>query len=97
MAAHFDFCLPDGRLVDMLNDKAEETRLVAALGIPVPRTAQPLPTRWEDLVEAVGLPMIVKPRSYEYKRRLSRKNAAVFARRKNSPPSTRPTAPTWTS
>lgn len=80
LAADFGFCLPDGRLVDALNDKAEETRLIASLGIPVPRTAQPLPTSCSELERIVGLPVIVKPRSFEHKHRLSRKNVVLRTR-----------------
>jgi len=80
LAARFDFCLPDGRLVDLLNDKAEETRLIASLGIPVPRTVQALPARWSELEQALGLPMIIKPRSFEHKGCLGRKNLVLRER-----------------
>lgn len=77
LATGFDFCLPDGRLLDLLNDKAEETRLVASLGIPVPRTVQVLPARWQELEASLGLPMIIKPRSFEHKGCLGRKNLVL--------------------
>jgi predicted ATP-grasp superfamily ATP-dependent carboligase len=60
----FALCLPDAGLAARLNDKHDETRLIASLGIPLPNTVQQLPDRWQDLEQALGLPLIIKARSY---------------------------------
>lgn len=77
LAKQFAFCLPDGGLVDRLNDKAEETRLIAALGFPIPKTVHPFPPSSSDLETVLGLPILIKPRSFEHKRRLRTKTALL--------------------
>lgn len=67
LAKDFAFCLPGARLAERLNDKHDETRLIASLGIPLPKTVQELPDRWQDLEQALGLPLIIKTRSYRHK------------------------------
>jgi D-aspartate ligase len=77
LARDFDFCLPEARLAERLNDKHEETRLIASLGIPLPKTVQELPERWQDLEEALGLPLIFKARSFKHGHALGRKKNVV--------------------
>jgi predicted ATP-grasp superfamily ATP-dependent carboligase len=77
IAQRFTFCLPPGSLVDALNDKAEETRLISSLGIPLPKTVQVLPASARDLQEMIALPIIIKPRSFRHVPRLGRKNLVL--------------------
>jgi D-aspartate ligase len=60
----FSLSLPPGDLAPILIDKARETELIESLGIPLPRTVRGLPTDPSALVAALGLPIIVKPRSF---------------------------------
>jgi predicted ATP-grasp superfamily ATP-dependent carboligase len=77
LAPHFALAMPPPGLVEKFLDKADETRLVAAAGIPLPRKVQQLPATVDDLVRVVGLPLILKPRTWADKVRLQRKNLVV--------------------
>lgn len=74
LGERFDFCIVPDDLVHRLNDKREETELISSLGIPVPKTANTIPACREELADMIGLPMIIKPRSFEHLHRLGRKN-----------------------
>jgi len=74
----FRFCLPGDELTDLLIDKARETRRIAELGIPLPRTIQELPGTAGELVAMAGLPLIIKPYSFKHFHVLGRKNALLW-------------------
>lgn len=80
LAGDFSFYLPDARLAETLNDKHAETRLIASLAIPLPRTVQDLPANAGDLERALGLPLIIKARSSEHKHVLGRANVVATTR-----------------
>jgi predicted ATP-grasp superfamily ATP-dependent carboligase len=80
LAKDFALCLPDAGLAARLNDKHDETRLIASLGIPLPKTVQELPDRWQDLQQALGLPLIIKTRSYRQSIPGGRKNVVSTSR-----------------
>lgn len=80
LARDFAFCLPDGNLVDLLNDKGEETRLIANLGIPVPKTVRAFPATAQELEAQLGLPILIKPRSFEHRHRLQPKTVVLRTR-----------------
>ena len=61
-------------LIEILIDKALETRHIANLGVPLPKTVQELPTEPEALIESCGLPLIVKPRYFKYTKTIGAKN-----------------------
>jgi predicted ATP-grasp superfamily ATP-dependent carboligase len=76
----FRFCLPDDELIDVLIDKSRETRLIAELGIPLPRTIQELPASADELVALAGLPLIIKPHSFKHVHTLGKKNELLWTR-----------------
>src|SRR5207244_4081142 len=74
------FAMPGNDLLAMLRDKASETRFVAEIGVPLPGTVQHLPPTAAELVRALGLPILLKPRTSEDKQRLGRKNFLATSR-----------------
>jgi len=77
LRSRFDFCLPEDLLTLALLDKAQETALVANLHIPVPKTVQDLPAHGSSLLESLGIPLIVKPRSFACRQHLGAKNRVI--------------------
>jgi predicted ATP-grasp superfamily ATP-dependent carboligase len=77
LARDFDFCIPSDQLAEDLNDKVTETEIVESIGMPMPRTARSFPTTPEQLVAALGLPIIVKPRSFRTLSFLQTKNVIL--------------------
>jgi len=73
----FSLLMPSSELVRTLNDKAEETALVAGLGFPLPKTVAPLPVCAGELEERLALPMMIKLRKHEFWSVLDRKNVIV--------------------
>jgi len=69
--------LPPIGLGDVLIDKAVETARVRELGLDLPTTVHPLPSTPELLLEALKLPIIVKPRSFEHADAVRRKNVIL--------------------
>lgn len=61
---HLQFLLPKADIVDMLIDKALETKIVGDI-LAVPLTEQHL-TNSEALYNKLGLPIIIKPRSHKH-------------------------------
>ena len=53
-------------MIETLNDKAREVELVASLGFAVPKTLAPVPPSAAEIEARLGLPVIVKPRSFEH-------------------------------
>ena len=73
----FRLILPRPELVATLLDKRAEIPLMGELGIATPRSVAVLPTTPEEIVAAVGLPLIVKPRSFAHGSRLSFKTLVI--------------------
>ena len=59
----YRFTLPNATMVEALNDKSQETKLMESLGISIPRTVQELPDDARELSETLRFPIIFKPRS----------------------------------
>ncbi len=74
------YALPPLEIVDSLNDKREETKLIESLGFNVPRTVQELPDDPEELADTLRLPIIFKPHSYLAESQFPHKNAIVSTR-----------------
>lgn len=64
LAERYDLCVPPGRLAAHFVDKDVETALVETVGLPLPKTARRLPENPDSLVRQLGLPILVKPRSF---------------------------------
>jgi len=77
LAERFNFCLPSDELITALIDKALETELIARSGIALPKTARVLPEDPAELVRLLGLPLIIKPRSFAEVPLLPGKNLIV--------------------
>jgi predicted ATP-grasp superfamily ATP-dependent carboligase len=58
----FRLCLPPGEVIDALMDKGREVSLMRAHGFEVPDTLDALPAHPRELISALGLPVILKPR-----------------------------------
>jgi predicted ATP-grasp superfamily ATP-dependent carboligase len=74
------FAMPGNGLLVVLRDKAAETKFVAQTGVPLPGTVQDLPPTAAELVRALGLPILLKPRTSADKQRLGRKNLLATTR-----------------
>lgn len=70
-------CIPPADALELALDKAKDTSYLAPLGIPLPRTASRLPATPAELVRCLGLPLIVKPRTYVDKRELGWRNVVA--------------------
>lgn len=81
LAPHFATCVPAAGLIESLNDKAQEVALVASLGFAVPKTLSPVPPSAAEVEAQLGLPVIVKPRSFRHLALLPDKNAVLRDRR----------------
>ena len=73
----FRYALPPPDIVDALNDKRQETKLIESLGFNVPRTETKLPEHAEELTDKLRLPIIFKPHSYLAESQFPYKNAIV--------------------
>lgn len=77
LARRFRSCVPRKAVMELALDKARDTEVMAGLGVPLPRTAATLPSSPAALVKEIGLPLIVKPRTYLDKRELGWRNAVI--------------------
>jgi D-aspartate ligase len=73
----YAMCVPDDELIRTLIDKARETALLERIRIPLPRTVRDLPSRPDTLIGQLGLPLIIKPRSFAERPLLGSKNIVV--------------------
>lgn len=78
---HCALCVPDFALIETLNDKAREVALIAGLGFAVPKTLAPVPPSAAEIEARLGLPVIVKPRSFEHLSLIAGKNLVIHERR----------------
>jgi D-aspartate ligase len=81
LARHFAFCLPSSTVAESLLDKQAQAELVGALGIPIPRTVLQLRAPYDERLEALGLPIIFKPRTFADRHLLGCKNVVVHTAR----------------
>src|SRR2546428_8956505 len=56
----FRCCIPPNAAIDIVLDKARDTRLLQGTQIPLPRTVQDFPASPAELIRELGLPLIVK-------------------------------------
>ena len=76
LESRFRCCIPPERAIHTVVDKAKDTQLLQGK-IPLPRTVQTLPSSPAELVRELGLPLIVKPRTFEDKRNLAWRNVVI--------------------
>lgn len=73
----FRCCIPPDSAIQVVLDKAKDTALLGGTGIPLPRSVQNLPSSPADLIKALGLPLIIKPRTFVDKENLGWRNVIV--------------------
>jgi len=73
----FHFIAPAPHIVAMVNNKATETERIRELGFPLPKTIACLPDDPAALRAALGLPIIVKPRTDVVGRAMGKKNFLI--------------------
>jgi D-aspartate ligase len=73
----FRCCIPPDAAIKIVLDKACDTQLLAGTGIPLPRTVQDLPSSPADLIRELGVPLIVKPRTFVDKETLGWRNVII--------------------
>jgi len=73
----FICCIPPDAAIRIVLDKAKDTKLLQNTGIPLPRTVQDLPSSPTDLVRDLGLPLIIKPRTFVDKESLGWRNVII--------------------
>jgi D-aspartate ligase len=78
LESSFDCCIPAGELIQILVDKAEETRRIESIGVAIPKTVRSLPSLPHNLMASLDFPMILKPRTSEIARELRIKTAPVW-------------------
>jgi predicted ATP-grasp superfamily ATP-dependent carboligase len=76
----FRFRLPPSDMIEALNDKSQETKLVQTLGFAIPPTVQKLPATPDLLEKQIQLPIIFKPYGYFNKQLFPKKNEVVRSR-----------------
>lgn len=81
LARKYRFNLPPTDLLDALNDKSREVRLIESLGFEVPRTITELPAEPRSLEAELRYPIIVKPHSFNAENVFPHKNAVILDRR----------------
>jgi D-aspartate ligase len=72
---------PPGTLAEMLNDKAVELDLVRGLNVKVPRSVARISHDPDELLAALRMPIIIKPRSHLHLALISGKNVVARTRR----------------
>jgi predicted ATP-grasp superfamily ATP-dependent carboligase len=73
----FRLGIPPDSAIQIVLDKARDTQLFAGTDVPLPRSVQYLPASPADLVRELGLPLIVKPRTFEDKANLGWRNVII--------------------
>lgn len=73
----FRCCIPPDSAIQIVLDKAKDTALFQGDGIPLPRTVQALPSSPAALIRELGLPLIVKPRTFVDKETLGWRNVII--------------------
>jgi D-aspartate ligase len=73
----FRCCIPPDAAINIALDKARDTQLLQGTEIPLPRTVQTLPSSAAELLRQLGVPLIVKPRTYQDKEGLGWRNVVI--------------------
>src|SRR5712691_2395669 len=73
----FRCCIHHDAAIHVVLDKANDTQLFQWTGIPLPRTVQSMPASPADLIRELGLPLIVKPRTFVDKENLGWRNVII--------------------
>ena len=73
----FHCCIPPNAAIDIVLDKARDTRLLQETQIPLPQTVQDFPASPAELIRELGLPLIVKPRTFVDKENLGWRNVII--------------------
>lgn len=73
----FRYAIPKRKLLQALNDKRQETKLIASLGFDLPKTIQDLPSNPEDLEKQLRFPVIFKPYIFSANSQFPKKNEVV--------------------
>lgn len=77
----FHCCVPSDKVIQLLIDKAVETRCMDSLSIPLPKTVQTIPPRPGELIAALNLPLILKPRTSTVAESFNIKTVPVYEER----------------
>jgi len=72
----FGLLIPDGRVIETLNDKRTELELMQSIGVPIPGSVTRLSSA-ESLRIPLTMPLIVKPRTHEGYATLRAKNRII--------------------
>lgn len=78
LARKYRFALPEGDLIDALNDKSREVALIESLGFALPRTIANLPVDCRALIGRLRQPIIFKPHSFAEHDLFPKKNEVVY-------------------
>jgi D-aspartate ligase len=73
----FRCCIPPDAAINIALDKATDTQLLQGTEIPFPNTVQVLPDSPAELVCQLGVPLLVKPRTYLDKESLGWRNVVI--------------------
>jgi D-aspartate ligase len=76
----FRCAIPPDAAITVALDKARDTHLLQGTEIPLPKTVQVLPASPAELIRQLGLPLIVKPRTYLDKEGLGWRNVVIRSR-----------------
>lgn len=77
LAQRFQLCIPSDAAMTLALDKSKDTRLLDGTEIALPKTIQDLPASPAELIERLGMPLIVKPRTYVDKDGLGWRNVVI--------------------
>lgn len=77
LSKKYRFKLPPREILEALNDKKQETKLIESLGFAVPKTVQELPADPEELEQQLRFPIIFKPYLYTAEEHFPKKNEVV--------------------
>src|SRR5437867_467713 len=77
LSQRFRCCVPSDDVMELVLDKARDTQVVGDFGVALPKTAAVLPPTPAELIQRLGLPLIIKPRTYVDKRELGWRNVVA--------------------
>ena len=77
LETRFRCSIPPDDAIKIVLDKAQDTQLLEGTGIPLPATVQNLPSSPADLIGLLGVPLIIKPRTFIDKENLGWRNVII--------------------
>lgn len=77
LAPRFRLCIPPDAAIKTVLDKSRDTRLLEGTSIPLPATVQELPASPAELIRLLGVPLIIKPRTFIDKENLGWRNVII--------------------